>query len=105
MNIRIVAVGLSLLACGCATPAQKQFQAMQTSNRGNVEQLKACVAEVRSSPEFAPIAAHIPENSTDLTLQQLSDTSLATPEQVQAVNQRRSTTRDQRPITAHIMVE
>jgi len=58
---------------------------MQTSNRGSVEQLKACVAEVHNSPEFSPIAAHIPANPTDLTLQQLSDTSLATPEEVQAI--------------------
>lgn len=78
------ALALTLL-CGCPTGAQRQFQAMKTSNQQASAELTNCTMAVYNAPETAPIRVHIPPNINDLTLQQLSDVSFATPEEAQIV--------------------
>jgi hypothetical protein len=41
-----------------------------------------CSAEVYNSPEYAPIRRHVPLRTTDITLEQLSDATKATPEEI-----------------------
>jgi hypothetical protein len=70
---------------GCATQAQRQFQAIKTSNQEHVAELKTCVSNVHNSPDFAPLRNHIPLNPLEVTLQQMSDTTVATPTEIQAI--------------------
>jgi hypothetical protein len=74
-----------LLLVGCATQAQRQFQAIKTSNQKYAEELKTCVANVHNSLEYAPLRDHLPLNASDVTLQQMSDNTFATPTEVQAI--------------------
>jgi hypothetical protein len=74
-----------LLLIGCATHAQRQFQAMKAGNQEHAAQMKACAAIVYNPPESAPLRPHLPLAISDLTLQQLSDMSYATPAEVQAI--------------------
>jgi hypothetical protein len=75
----------TLLLSACATQAQRQFQAIRTANQEIGAQVKACAAAVYNSAEFSPLRAHIPLSITDATLEQLSDTSLASPEEIHAI--------------------
>jgi hypothetical protein len=77
-------VALALL-CGCPTAAQRQFQAMKTNNQQAASEIKSCGIAVYNSPEAGPIRVHVPYNIADATLEQLSDKSLATPSEVQAM--------------------
>ena len=76
---------VALALCGCATQAQRQFQAIRTGNQTNVAELKACAANVYNSPDYAPIRAHVPLLVTDATLQQLSNENHATPAEAQSI--------------------
>jgi hypothetical protein len=77
------ALGIALL-CGC-TQAQRQLQAMRTTQQQAGAELKACASALYNSPEYAPLRAHWPYSVHDATLQQLSDPSLATPNEAQAL--------------------
>jgi hypothetical protein len=81
----LIVSGLLLLLVGCATQAQRQFQAIKVGNREHAERMKACTANVYNSPENAPLRPHLPFAVSDLTLQQLSDTSFATATEIQAI--------------------
>jgi uncharacterized membrane protein YcjF (UPF0283 family) len=74
-----------LLLVGCATQAQRQFQTMKTSNQASLQQMKTCASDVYNSPEFVPLRGHLPLNPLDVTLQQMSDSTFATPTEVQAI--------------------
>src|SRR5713226_2984528 len=82
-QLGIVAGALMLSAC--ATAAQRQYQAIATSNQSLVGQAKACVAAIYAAPEAAPLRPHITIDPRDLTLAQLSDQSLATKEEIEAI--------------------
>ena len=87
---RSVALGISILVVavfvtGCATQAQRQFQAIKSDNAKALADLTACATTVYNSPDNAPIRAHLPLNVADVSLQQLSDASLATPAEIQAI--------------------
>jgi hypothetical protein len=81
----LVTLSAALFLNGCATQAQRQFAAIKTENQENNAQIKACVAAVYNLPENAPLRQHIPLNITDVTLQQLSDTSLASQDEIHAI--------------------
>ena len=81
----LVALPAALLLNGRATQAQRQFEAIKTENRENNAQIKACAAAVYSLPKYAPLRQHIPLTITDVTLQQLSDTSLASQDEIDAI--------------------
>lgn len=80
------ALAVVAVTAGCATPAQRQFQAMKTGNALQASQVKACSAQVYRSAEYDPIRSHLPESPSDATLQQLSDRSFATPEEIKAIS-------------------
>jgi hypothetical protein len=80
----VALIGLWLLS-GCATQAQREFQTMRTGQHEAVAEFGACGAAIYNAPESAPIRAHIPLNLNDVTLQQLSDPSYATPEETQVM--------------------
>lgn len=79
------AVGLALLLCSCATQAQRQFQAIKASNQTNAAQLMACSTEVYNSSDYDLLRAHIPLSIYDATLEQLSDSNLASPAEIKAL--------------------
>jgi hypothetical protein len=79
------AVGMAGLLVGCATQAQQQYRAIATGNQAIVAKAAACDAEVYDAPEGASLRPHFPMNVRDATLQQLSDTSLATKQEIDAI--------------------
>jgi hypothetical protein len=88
MKFVILCVGAVLLTIflgGCETQAQRQFQAIRTGNQQSSARLETCTSAVFNSAENAPLRPHAPYRITDLTLQQLSDVSLATAAEIQAI--------------------
>src|SRR5437016_14446110 len=74
-----------ILSGGCATQAQRQFQAMKIGNQEHAAQYKACAVSIYNSPEYALLRPHLPTSAADATLQQLSDPSFATPSEVETI--------------------
>jgi hypothetical protein len=74
-----------LLLTGCATAAQRQYQAMASGNRAILGEAKSCGEAVYNSPEAAPLRPHVPQSARDATLAQLSDQSLATKGEIDAI--------------------
>jgi hypothetical protein len=75
----------AFLTASCATQAQRQFQAIKTSNQESIAAAKACLYNVYDSPDAAPLRNHLPLNPSDVTLEQMSDTAFATPTEIQAI--------------------
>ncbi|MGC2414285.1 MAG: hypothetical protein WA459_16500 [Stellaceae bacterium] len=73
------------LLFGCATAAQRQSQAIGTNTRTVVASAQACVTAIYAAPEAAPLRPHLPFDVRELTLAQLSDQSLATKEEIDAI--------------------
>jgi hypothetical protein len=61
------------------------FKQSKTDNQEHTAQMKACILNVYNSPEYASLRPHLPFTPSDLTLQQLSDTSFATSTEIQAI--------------------
>jgi hypothetical protein len=76
---------VAVLLAGCATAAQRQYQAMASNNRSAVQDLQACTIAVYDSPEFAPLRRHFPYKASDATLEQLSNNSLATDDEIKLI--------------------
>lgn len=76
---------VTALLAGCATQAQRQFQAIRTNNQSAAQALTACLAAANASTDLAPIEAHMPLDITKATLQQLSDTSLMSDREKQSM--------------------
>jgi hypothetical protein len=70
---------------GCATAAQRQYQAMATGNQALIAQGKSCLTEAYNSAEGALVRSHLPIDAGEITLAQLSDQSLPTRQEVAAV--------------------
>lgn len=84
MQRAIACVALCLLA-GCGTAAQRQAQAIASNNQDAGQQVKSCVLAVYDSADYDPIRPHAPANVDEATLEQLSDASFATDEEVKAI--------------------
>jgi hypothetical protein len=80
-NVAIIVI----LIAGCSTAAQQQYQAIASNNRSAVQELQACSLVIYDSPEFAPLRRHVPYKATDATLEQLSDNSLATDDEIKII--------------------
>ncbi len=78
---RLMAWALSFSLAGCATAAQRQFQAISSGNTQIEAQTKACATVVYNDPSLASVRPHAPMLATDATLQQLADQSFATAEE------------------------
>jgi hypothetical protein len=76
---------MALVLCGCATQAQRQYQAIATGNREIVGHLTVCANEVYNAPEAASLRPHIPLDISQATLAQLSDQALATKPEIDAI--------------------
>jgi hypothetical protein len=76
----------ALLVAGCATQAQRQYQAITTGNKAIGDQMKACSAAVYNDAAAAPIRSHIPLDIREATLSELSDASFASPAEIDAIN-------------------
>jgi len=74
-----------LLISGCATQAQRQYQAMATNNKEVIAQFVSCATAVANAPEAVPIRAHVPLRATEATLSQLSDASHASKPEIDAI--------------------
>src|SRR6516165_11553130 len=76
---------IAAFLAGCATAAQRQYQAMASNNQSAVQDLRICSETVYNSPEFAPLRRHLPFKVTDATLEQLSDNSLASDDEIKVI--------------------
>jgi len=76
---------MAALLFGCATAAQRQYQAIAVNTRSVGVELKACVMAVYDAPDAAPLRPHMPADPRDVTLAQLADTSLATLQDISAI--------------------
>jgi len=87
LGCRNIAVALlaPLLLIGCATAAQRQYQAMATGNTAILAQAKNCTMEVYNSPDAAVVRSHSPVDAREATLAQLSDQSLPSRPEIAAV--------------------
>jgi hypothetical protein len=85
--VTAAAILISLLIGGCATQAQRQFIAIRTGNQVVLTQYIACVTAVYNAPEAEPVRSHSPIKPEEISLIQLSDTSLATKPEVNAIIQ------------------
>jgi len=86
MPKRLVTVLLTVaLLSGCQTTAQRQYQAIKSNNQSAIQDLQMCVTTVYNSPEFALLRKHLPLKVTDATLEQLSDDSLATDQEISVI--------------------
>jgi hypothetical protein len=86
MRYSLLALAISaLLLTGCATAAQRQYQTITAGNRAIVTEAKLCVEAIYNAPEAAPLRPHMPLNPNDATLTQLSDQSLATKADTDAI--------------------
>ena len=74
-----------MLLAGCQTAAQRQFQSMTSGNLALVAQARSCVTEAYNAPEAAVLRPHIPLDVRQVTLAQLSDQSLPTKQEIDAV--------------------
>lgn len=77
-------IGVVALA-GCATQAQRQGANIRDSTVQASNNLKVCIAGVHALPEFQPLKAHIPNIGEQPSLQQLTDKSYASDEEIAAV--------------------
>ena len=80
-----IAVLIAGFLGGCATAAQRQYQAMATGNAAISGQARNCVSEVYNSPDAAVIRSHTPLDPREATLAQLSDQSLPTRQEIAVV--------------------
>jgi hypothetical protein len=78
-------IAIAALLAGCATAAQRQYQAMASNNQSAVQELQACTKALYDSPEYAPLRRHAPYKVSDATLEQLSDNSLATDDEIKLI--------------------
>ena len=87
LGCRNIAVALlaPLLLVGCATAAQRQYQTMASAVQSVLAQAKVCTSEIYNAPEAAPLRAHSPQDMREASLTQLSDSSLATKQEADAI--------------------
>ena len=81
----LAVAGLAAALFGCATAAQRQYQAIATSTRSVGAEMKACATAIYASPEAASLRPHYALDPRDITLAQLADTSPASPEEISAI--------------------
>jgi hypothetical protein len=81
----IALIACALLLAGCATAAQRQYQAIVAGNKAVADEAKTCTAAVYNSPEAAPLRPHVPLDPREATLAQLSDTTFATGPEIAAI--------------------
>jgi hypothetical protein len=75
------------LLFGCATAAQRQYQAIATNNRSAAQTFQTCVVNLYNSPEVAPLRTNLPLDVNHATLAQLANRSFATDVEVRAILQ------------------
>jgi len=80
-------VAIATLLVACATAAQRQYETIVSNDRSALEGLQLCAANVYNSPEFSPLRRHAPIKIIDATLEQLSDDSFATDDEIKAILQ------------------
>jgi hypothetical protein len=82
---RPLIIGIAFLLASCATAAQREYQAIRTGNQSLAAQAKACTEQAYNAPEAAILRPHFPLDLRDVTLAQLSDQSMATRPEADAV--------------------
>jgi hypothetical protein len=81
----VYALGALIVLSGCATRAERQFQAISTNNQAASAQYGACVTALYNSPEAAPIRSRTPLKADEASLAQLADSSMANRDETQAI--------------------
>lgn len=73
------------LCSACATGAQRKLQAIRESGHVAISNMNTCVQAVYNSPDFAPLRQHFPGLHSQATLEQLTDPSFATDDEIKAI--------------------
>jgi hypothetical protein len=80
-----LAVFSSAFFAGCQTAAQHQGQIIKTTSQTASAELRACESAVYALAEFNPLRRHIPPVGEQPSLEQLTDASLATDDEIRAL--------------------
>ena len=78
----LVMAGLLL---GCATAAQRQYQAIAVNNRAALQGYEGCVTAIYDQPELEPLRHDLPRNVQNASLAQLANSSFVSPEQTRLI--------------------
>jgi hypothetical protein len=78
-----IAIIASFLA-GCVTSADRQYKAMINDNQGAWQTIEECSTAIFYSSDFEPLRRHTPFSVNQATLQQMTDSSLATEDEIAA---------------------
>lgn len=85
MRRLMILVGAAGGLVACATAAQRQYQTMSSNAKAASQAVRECTLAVYNAPESASLRVHFPFNVNMASLEQLSDTSLISEEEKQAV--------------------
>jgi leucyl-tRNA synthetase len=83
-SIVIIVVAAVALA-GCATPAQRKAVTIRNGTEGAAQQMKVCVTAARSMQGADAVATKYAEDSSQPSLQQLTDSNLPNDGEVKAL--------------------
>jgi hypothetical protein len=76
-----IAASLAALS-GCATNAQRRAQGMRSSLTAIGAAATKCISTINAEPRFAPLWVRAPRPPASPTMEQLADSSYATPDEV-----------------------
>jgi hypothetical protein len=79
-----ILVILAALCIACSTAAQRKEVAIRNNSHLAIATLNACIRPVYESQDFAPLRSHIPAPPGQFTLEQLTDTTFATDDEIKA---------------------
>ena len=72
----------SAVLAGCATDAQRRAQSLRSQIGAVMSTSRKCTDAVNAEPKYAPRFVHVPRPGASPTMEQLADTSYATPSEI-----------------------
>jgi hypothetical protein len=78
-------IGMAGLLLGCATAAQRQFQAMAINTHSAAQGFQACVLALYNSPEVELLRTNLPADVNHATLAQLANRNFATDTEIRVI--------------------
>lgn len=85
VGLLVLTLVFSITLAGCTTQADRQANEIVQNTKAIEAQLLNCVTAVYNSPDFAPLRPHVPLMITNATLEQLTDASNATDDEIKAI--------------------
>ena len=84
LSVLVFCSGLTVSACG-STEAQVEVTNVQKDVLTSISEYKTCQTALASSPNYSSLAQRFPLDNSDPTLEELSDNTLPTADQIQQV--------------------